>query len=466
MDTLSGTVTAPTMDAGPHLLDTLVHGRLDGVAVTPETGLVALTFWCAGGVRRLGVGVGPRVVGIGWLPAAPVFSAGSRHPLVAVLKAHAVGRSVRHVNVDDDGAVWITFGDEADLVRVRLFAARAGEARVLDAQGETLTFWQGERSRPPHVCEPEGSLDAVGDELARVSDGLTAELRRGALVRALRGLAKRLARRKEAVELDLERIDDVARLQRIGRMLLAQGANVPRGAAKVTLEDWEEGGTLDVELDPALPAKPQAVGFFAKAKRIQRGEAVMWARLEETQRQLDAVRALEAEVDGADSATLALLQRWMSAAKELGVRENEAMPARGRAKPVERTPFIEYASARGQRILVGRGSVDNDKLTQRVAKPHDIWMHTRGVPGAHVVIPLARGATLHPEVLVDAATLAAHHSDARGADFVEITWTEKRYVRKPRKAPPGRVTLDREKVLALRLEPDRLARLLASRSER
>jgi predicted ribosome quality control (RQC) complex YloA/Tae2 family protein len=116
--------------------------------------------------------------------------------------------------------------------------------------------------------------------------------------------------------------------------------------------------------------------------------------------------------------------------------------------------------------LVGRGSVDNDKLTQRVAKPHDIWMHTRGVPGAHVVIPLARGATLHPEVLVDAATLAAHHSDARGADFVEITWTEKRYVRKPRKAPPGRVTLDREKVLALRLEPDRLARLLASRSER
>ncbi len=446
-------------------LSLLTHGRLDAAHVTPETGLVSLTVWCPGGARHLGVGVGPRVVGVGWLPRTPLFHAGSKHPLIAALKAHALGRSVRSASVDDDGAVWIALGDPGAVTRVRLLPAVAGEASVLDASGAAVVTWHGERVRPPRVCEPSGEADEVGAELLRVSDALAAELRRGALVRALRGLAKRLARRREAVEHDLERVDDVGRLQRIGRMLLAQGAKIPRGATRATLEDWETGGTLDVELDPARPAKQQAEGFFAKAKRIQRGERLMWARLDETQRALDAVRALEGEVDGAEAVTLELLKQWMEAAKALGVRENEATPGRGRAKQAPRSPFIEYAASNGGRVLVGRGAADNDALTLRVARPHDVWMHARGVPGAHVVVPLEKGASCPTELLVDAATLAAHHSDARGQDLVEVTWTERRYVRKPRKSPAGRVTLDRERVMALRVEPGRLTRLLASRRE-
>lgn len=448
------------------LLDALTHGRLDAAYVTPETGLVTLTFWCAGGARRLGVGVGPRAVGMGWLPRAPSFHAGTKHPLIAALKTHALGRPVRSIALDDDGALWITLGDDDAHARVRLFSGLAGEARVLDSLGALVLVWQGERVRAPFVCEPEGSLDEVGAELLRGSDALAAELRRGALLRGLRAHAKRLARRREAVEHDLERIDDVARLQRIGRMLLAQGSKIPKGAAKATLEDWEEGGTLEIELDPALPAKPQAEGFFAKAKRIARGEGLMWARLEETQRALDATRALEAEVDAAETVTLALLEGWMTAAQVLGIVMKESLPRSGRTQKPPRLPYIEYVDAKGHRVLVGRGARDNDELTQRVAKPNDLWLHARGVPGAHVVVPLARGAACPTELLVDAATLAAWHSDARGQDLVEITWTEKRYVRKPRHSPTGRVTLDREKVMALRVEADRLARVLAARRER
>jgi predicted ribosome quality control (RQC) complex YloA/Tae2 family protein len=285
-------------------------------------------------------------------------------------------------------------------------------------------------------------------------------------VRGLRAHAKRLARRREAVEHDLERVDDVERLRRIGRMLLAQGSKIPKGASKATLEDWEAGGTLDVELDPALPAKPQAEGFFAKAKRLARGEAVMWARLEETQRALEATRALEAEVDAAETVTLALLEGWMTAGQVLGIALKESTPGAGRAQRPPRLPYLEYADAKGHRVLVGRGAKDNDELTLRVAKPHDLWLHARGVPGAHVVVPLEKGAPCPTELLVDAATLAAWHSDARGGDLVEVTWTERRYVRKPRHSPTGRVTLDREKVMALRVEPDRVARLLAARRER
>jgi len=65
-------------------------------------------------------------------------------------------------------------------------------------------------------------------------------------------------------------------------------------------------------------------------------------------------------------------------------------------------------------------------------------------------------------VLIDAAHLAAHFSDLRGEPSAEIQHTERRYLRKPKGAAPGAVNVDREKVLLLRLEPARLARLLAS----
>jgi predicted ribosome quality control (RQC) complex YloA/Tae2 family protein len=130
-----------------------------------------------------------------------------------------------------------------------------------------------------------------------------------------------------------------------------------------------------------------------------------------------------------------------------------------------RVPYLEYLAWRGQRVLVGRGATDNDRLTTKVARPQDLWLHARGVPGAHVVVPLEKDAVCPSELLVDAATLAAYHSDARDEDTVEVHYTPRRYVRKPRKSAPGQVALDREKVLTLRVEKARLERLLASRKE-
>jgi predicted ribosome quality control (RQC) complex YloA/Tae2 family protein len=112
--------------------------------------------------------------------------------------------------------------------------------------------------------------------------------------------------------------------------------------------------------------------------------------------------------------------------------------------------------------LVGKGAVDNDALTLTVARPHDLWLHARGLQGAHVIIPRERGSELSPDVLLDAAHLAAHFSSARGEASAEIQHAERRHVRKPKGFAPGAVRVDRERVLLLRVEPERLKRLLAS----
>ena len=451
------------------MLDALVGGRVDALHLTPETGLLVLSVWTPGGVRRLVLGIGPRVVGVAWATRVPQYAASVKHPLLAAAKAHLAGRPVRSAVIDpDDGAAVIAVGDASLDARLRVLPGMSGEAS-LKAQG-TEVQWsaataKGQRAHHLDPFPGEVGDEAAGDEGVRVSDGVAGELRRAAVLKSLRAQAKRLMRRSEAVQSDLARIDDIGRLQRIGRMILAQGGRVPKGATVAVLEDWEEGGTLKVPIDPAVPAKQQAEGFFHEAKRVQRGAEQMWARYESAEAELAKVRALEGEIEGIAEFSPAMLRVWGESARALGAVVHEGVDARGRvrAKAPERLPYNEYRCADGHRVLVGRGAADNDRLTTAIARPQDLWLHARGWPGAHVVVPLQKGEAVPPEVLLDAATLAAHHSDARGQELVEVTWTERRYVRKARKSAVGQVTVDRERVLALRVEPARLARLLAGR---
>ena len=95
----------------------------------------------------------------------------------------------------------------------------------------------------------------------------------------------------------------------------------------------------------------------------------------------------------------------------------------------------------GRAILVGRGASDNDRLTLDHARPHDLWLHARDEAGAHVVVPLEREEACPPDLLRDAAMLAAHFSQARGQARVDVIYTPRRYVRKPRKSAAGSVQL-------------------------
>ena len=107
---------------------------------------------------------------------------------------------------------------------------------------------------------------------------------------------------------------------------------------------------------------------------------------------------------------------------------------------------------------------------------NDLWLHTRDVPGAHVVVPLA-GAPIDEQTLLDAATLAVWFSPARPDEApvpgtpqaalvqADVTYALRKLIRKPRGAAPGRVSVAGGQTIRVRLEPERLQRLLASRSD-
>jgi predicted ribosome quality control (RQC) complex YloA/Tae2 family protein len=127
------------------------------------------------------------------------------------------------------------------------------------------------------------------------------------------------------------------------------------------------------------------------------------------------------------------------------------------------SPFRRFESADGLPIYVGRNAKENEDLSLKFAHSEDLWLHAHGVPGSHVVIRLENDASVPPETLKDAATLALLYSDLKKSGKGKVIYTKRKYVKKAKGRPPGTVIVTQEKAVHVSLDRARLDRLKESR---
>jgi predicted ribosome quality control (RQC) complex YloA/Tae2 family protein len=366
--------------------------------------------------------------------------------------------------------------------QVRLTFEKGSTSRTLVAElgspGVLLLLGEGDapmaasegRPRPPSPARPidDGGppsrlAQARGLDAGRAAEALVAAreavVRREALQRArvqpLRSSLQRLRRTRAKVEAEAGRDAVAEEHRRWGDLLSRALDRVPRGARSVMLTEWTAEGPREVEvpLQPTLAPRAQVERHFHQYRRLLRGSAVARERLAVLDREIvEAERAL-AEAEASTEAEIAT-----------PVTPVPTRPPRKRTAPTHR-PYRVFKASCGQPIWVGRAGEDNAALTFQVARPHHLWMHARGVPGAHVVVPLDRGAEIGQETLLDAAHLALHFSRLAGEPRGEVAWTRARLVKRVKAGSPGQVTYTGEKVLGVRVEPGRLERLLRSRED-
>src|SRR5699024_6553051 len=103
-----------------------------------------------------------------------------------------------------------------------------------------------------------------------------------------------------------------------------------------------------------------------------------------------------------------------------------------------------YESSDGTTILVGKNNKQNEYLTMRIAHRDDVWLHTKDIPGSHVVI---REKDPSDNTFLEAEMLVAFFSKSRNSSSVPVDFTTIRYVKKPKGAKPVFVTYEQQKTL-------------------
>jgi predicted ribosome quality control (RQC) complex YloA/Tae2 family protein len=261
-------------------------------------------------------------------------------------------------------------------------------------------------------------------------------------------LGKEIRRQRKKVD-DLikavERNQESLHFKKFGELILANIGQIKKGNETVNLADIDAPSSemIEIQLDPARSPAANAEAYFKKYRKAIASEKILGQRLKAARNRLERLQNVKEDC-GHD---IDLLESELQKIGIIGAsRESQR-----RKKQERRKPFRTYRASCGWEILVGKTNIDNDELTFKIAAKDDIWLHAWQAAGSHTILRLpSRNAMPDRRTLQEAASLAAYFSKARRSSKVPVIYTQIKYVRKPRKAPPGKVIVEREKQLMVK----------------
>ncbi|NUQ80330.1 MAG: fibronectin/fibrinogen-binding protein [Bacteroidetes bacterium] len=289
-------------------------------------------------------------------------------------------------------------------------------------------------------------------EIRLITDG-SRELRKAELGRrqadefknrkaqAIRQVQDRLSRLKQTIlQLSSFLEDDSKHTAEahLGHLLQSFPDQELRGLESVRISDWttDQQEPRLIRLNPTLTIRENAVRFFDRSKRMKQTLGEKKLILKKTIESVYQIEQLLAQLNNTENG-----RELQSLLKQLPMQTG---PTPSGDAP---EPFHRFPSKFGYEILVGKHAKGNDFLLSKVAGKNDIWFHCRGDSGSHVILPNRQPVYPGKAQLEEAAALAAWFSRQQKSDWVPVSYTFVKYVRKPRQAAPGAVIIEREEVL-------------------
>ena len=223
-----------------------------------------------------------------------------------------------------------------------------------------------------------------------------------------------------------------------GELLTTFMSQVPRGATSVDLENYyEENRLLTIKLDPALSPNQNAQKYFQRYQKLKNAVKLIHQQIAETKEEIAYLESVLAQLEIASPMDLAVIREELIAQGYVKNRTKQ----RKKVAPSQPERFV---SSDGTEILVGKNNLQNDQLTLKTARKSDIWLHTKNIPGSHVII---RSDDPSETTLMEAAELAAYFSKYRQSAQVPVDYVQVKHIRKPNGAKPGFVIYENQKTL-------------------
>ncbi len=243
----------------------------------------------------------------------------------------------------------------------------------------------------------------------------------------------RLLLKKQRLSEDLLKAENSEDFRLYGELLTASLHTVEEGRSSAEVLNYYTGEMMTIPLDARYSAAKNAQRYFKKYSKAKTAVIEKKIQLEETDREIEYLDSVLTFIDNAVRAED--LDDIRSELIENGIlrrRPSKEKPRRPKMQP------LEYFTTSGRRILVGRNNKENDILTFKTASSRDIWLHTKDIPGSHVIL-FTEGAEPTEQEIYEAAAIAALHSKAKLSGNVPVDYVRIKYVKKPNGAKPGYV---------------------------
>lgn len=254
------------------------------------------------------------------------------------------------------------------------------------------------------------------------------------LIKTLNNLIERTARKLSFQQQELKQCQDKDKLRLYGELILANLYRLGKGVTFYEVENYYEGGEMiRIPCNPALSPTENQKKYYKEYRKAQTAEKMLATLIEKGQQELIYLESVLDELSRADTdSEISAVRLELSQAGYIKNTKGK------KQKPPRELPPIEFRSSDGFRILVGRNNVQNDKLSLKMAAKSDLWLHTQGIPGSHVIIS-AEGRDIPDRTIEEAAVIAAGHSRAKDSSLVPVDYTPVKMLKKPNGAKAGMV---------------------------
>lgn len=297
-----------------------------------------------------------------------------------------------------------------------------------------LTLFAGEK----YLYKTKNPVEAVNFWFSRIMRDFHAGREKQTLLQTLEKRTQQINKYLVQAYERLEAGDRQTSYRQTADLIMANLHIIPDGVEKVTLNDfYHNDAAIEIRLKRELSPQKNAENYYRKAKNEHIG-----------------IQKLEAGIQTKEQ-QLAEYEKWLDIVNAEQDIKNLRTIARQLLKPaasvdLESDGPCHVFHYEGYSVLVGKNAKKNDELTLKIATKNDLWLHVKDAGGSHVVIKEKPGQNFSKSVIEKAASLAAYYSKKRNETWCPVSYTLKKYVRKPGKAAPGAVRLEREKVILVK----------------
>ena len=284
--------------------------------------------------------------------------------------------------------------------------------------------------------EPIPSMNEALERYYADRDRIVGTRRRSAALRSTVSSALSRAQNKYAAFLEMIRQTDAFEAARVNGELILSNLHLAKpGMSELIADDYFSDPPIKrtVALDPAFSAQDNAKRYFKQYRKGKLGKAYAESQIEALENEIQYLEGQLENIEKCDT-----LYELGEIREEL-VRERYLRPEKAQSpKPAKKQSApMRFLSSDGVPIYVGKNNRQNDELTFQTARPDNLWLHAKNIPGSHVVVECSGDPP--DNTLREAAMLAAYYSQARASSGVPVDYTPRKFVKKPSGSRPGMV---------------------------
>ena len=286
-----------------------------------------------------------------------------------------------------------------------------------------------------YTAQEFAGLSEMLDEFYTERDRIDRTHQRAAdLVKVIGNAIARTARKLNLQREELTACADRETLRVFAELISANQYKLQKGALFCDVENYyDSNNVIRIPLDPALSPAANSQKYYKAYRKAKTAEQMLAKLIERGEQELQYFETVSDALFRAS--TQGELDEIRSELADNGYIKHKNKAGKKPDKPL---PPIEYSSADGFKILVGRNNLQNDRLSLKTAGKNDLWLHTQKIPGAHVII-ISDNREIPPATIEQAAQIAAYHSKSRESSLVPVDYTLAKNLKKPPGALPGKV---------------------------